>query len=46
VLHHLQLDLCSALLSRCFSRDLSHRDKDSLPCNIKLFSASTISIAC
>jgi hypothetical protein len=40
----LQLDLCSTLFNRSFSRDLSQLDKDFLPRNVKLFNASTISI--
>jgi hypothetical protein len=42
VLLHLQLDLCSVLLSHNFSRDRSHLDKDSLPRSVKIFSAPTI----
>jgi hypothetical protein len=35
MLDHLQLDLCSALLNRSFSRDLNQLDKGSLPRNVK-----------
>jgi hypothetical protein len=43
VLIHLQLDLCSILLSRSFSRSCRQLDKDSLPCSIKCFNAPIIS---
>jgi hypothetical protein len=40
---HLQLDLCSILLSRNFSQGHMKLDKDSLPHNVKGFSVPTIS---
>jgi hypothetical protein len=43
VLLHLQLDLCSILLSDSFSQGRRQLDKDSLPHSIKGFSAPTIS---
>jgi hypothetical protein len=44
VLLHLQLDLCSILLGRNFSRSRRQLDKDFLPRNENIFNASTISI--
>jgi hypothetical protein len=38
----LQLDLCFILLSHSLSQGRRQLDKDSLPCNIKLFSAPII----
>jgi hypothetical protein len=35
MLQHLQLNLCSALFSHSFSRDLSQLEKDSLPRSVK-----------
>jgi hypothetical protein len=35
VLGHLQLDLCSVLLSRSFNRDHSKLNRDSLPHSVK-----------
>jgi hypothetical protein len=43
MLGHLQLNLCSILLSRSFSRGRNQLDKDSLLYSVKSFNAPTIS---
>jgi hypothetical protein len=43
MLGHLQLDLCSVLLSHSLNRGRSQLDKDSLLRSVKWFSAPTIS---